>query len=350
MLESMPPMTLELNTALHESISMHNFYLFELLMTKGADPQAKNLQLKTPLHFTSLYGKEKAVDFALCLLHAGARVDTQDDTGQTPLHYAIIEKNKALIVFLIEHGASLHIEDKCSRNPLEYAVQYPGLLEFILKIPGLQLIPKLCKLDDLFLGVVWEGNLILMQSLVEHGANINACFESSTPPLSLHFLVSPSNINSEPYIQFFIDQGGDLTLQDEDGDTVMHVAMRKQDIKVLNLLRAAKIPEDKPLNKQGESPFMAAFSNPSKIDFLQTLLQTDNLLNKDIGALILNSLTKFTDGYPYPCALLMKRVIEILISQDLTRSNPSLLLYKFILEKNEDGIKNWFLSFPLFKT
>ncbi|KAF8465763.1 ankyrin repeat-containing domain protein, partial [Kalaharituber pfeilii] len=58
---------------------------------------------RTALHSASEYGQLSTAKF---LLQRGANPDAQDFEGMTPLHLATEKGWKALIILLIENGAS----------------------------------------------------------------------------------------------------------------------------------------------------------------------------------------------------------------------------------------------------
>jgi hypothetical protein len=79
----------------------------ENLIRRGANPNAKGVEGKTPLHHAVENGHFGSVKL---LIAAGASVNVKDDNGVRPLTYAIGDKwpagNKMLIKFLKRHGAT----------------------------------------------------------------------------------------------------------------------------------------------------------------------------------------------------------------------------------------------------
>lgn len=57
------------------------------------------------------------------LLEKGARVDSRDEPGRTPIFYAAMMKRAALVQMLLEKGAEPDCKDTDSRTPLSYAVE-----------------------------------------------------------------------------------------------------------------------------------------------------------------------------------------------------------------------------------
>lgn len=76
--------------------------LVGLLIANGADVNAKNGELKTPLHEAVTDG---TLEVAELLLKHGADINAKDEVGSTPLHEAIKWDNLEMVEFLLENGA-----------------------------------------------------------------------------------------------------------------------------------------------------------------------------------------------------------------------------------------------------
>ncbi len=72
------------NTALHYSVLTPLPFVTEKLLEQGADPNAINLKLQTPLHMAV---EKSNVLGAKLLLKYGANINQQDYAGNTPFHY-----------------------------------------------------------------------------------------------------------------------------------------------------------------------------------------------------------------------------------------------------------------------
>lgn len=59
---------------------------------------------------------------AAMLLLVGARVDSQDEYGFTPLHWAVYQGSLSMVEFLVERGAPLNARSKDGYTPLMIAV------------------------------------------------------------------------------------------------------------------------------------------------------------------------------------------------------------------------------------
>jgi ankyrin repeat protein len=90
------------------------------LISAGADVNATNKRLRTPLHFAAGSGSRR---MARILIKAGAAIDAREDCGATPVHKAAESGFKLTTAFLIEHGADVNSRDHNGRTPLHYAAR-----------------------------------------------------------------------------------------------------------------------------------------------------------------------------------------------------------------------------------
>jgi ankyrin repeat protein len=334
-------------SALHIGVASENIEVVKLLIEGGADINQKDSDKVTPLHYC-FSSKEKAVELAEILLEAGAVINNQNIDGQTPLDFALLAGNKPLIEFLIRRGASLQIEDKNKTNSLELASKV-SLLEFILQIPGIDLNLKNTKLGKLFQQALTKGDVKLARLLISHGVNINQNFENSEPPLMYYLRNMPSGTNPKPVIQFFIENGGNLTQQDGQGNTIIHQAMEKQDVNIFKSLREVNVSYDKPLNNRGETPFMTGLLADPKDGFLHELLSQDpSLLNRDLATILKKSIDKWDLRYPDAVMILMEEINNAglsrtdgtLIYQDLIAASHESDQVAIEVDKIKDKLKN----------
>ena len=61
------------------------------------------------------------------LLEAGARLDTTNRSGYTPLHYAAIFGRAAIAAELIRRGAPVNVPDRDGKTPLWRALHAPAM-------------------------------------------------------------------------------------------------------------------------------------------------------------------------------------------------------------------------------
>ncbi len=74
----------------------------------------------TPLHIAAICGHKEIVEV---LLQKGARLDVADSQGSTALTEAIMHRNKEMVKFLLEAGASPSFQTPGGLDPLEVAKQ-----------------------------------------------------------------------------------------------------------------------------------------------------------------------------------------------------------------------------------
>ncbi|XP_070591896.1 ankyrin repeat domain-containing protein 26-like [Erythrolamprus reginae] len=85
------------------------------LLEHGADPNLKDIDNNTALHFAA---RNSSVSLAECLLEKKADIEAQNKDGCTPLIVAVAENNREMVEFLLQQKASVHATDKLGRNPL----------------------------------------------------------------------------------------------------------------------------------------------------------------------------------------------------------------------------------------
>jgi cytohesin len=88
------------------------------LLAAGADPNVKDLDGHTPLHYAA---EQCRADIAELLLKHGADPNARDNQGETPLHIAVWMRCKAVAELLLRHGADPNMEDSWG-IPLHTAV------------------------------------------------------------------------------------------------------------------------------------------------------------------------------------------------------------------------------------
>lgn len=137
-------------TALHYAVFYGRISVVNVLIRKGADVNQKDVNNQVPLHMVFpqvdyYYFKMKRDEFcsgmesrefvrniiALSLLRKGADPNFPDNTGYTPLHYALIQHSFSLMTLLMKSGAKLIAYNVEGLTPL-HLTSPEGILDWAL--------------------------------------------------------------------------------------------------------------------------------------------------------------------------------------------------------------------------
>lgn len=113
-------------TELWTAVCKERLKVVEALLRAGADPDEKSLG-SPPLYEAII---QENIDIARLLLSYGANVNarntairTQGEASNkwTPLHYAVYQENKEMVRLLIDYNADINIKDRWGKKPIYYA-------------------------------------------------------------------------------------------------------------------------------------------------------------------------------------------------------------------------------------
>jgi ankyrin repeat protein len=105
-------------TPLHLAAEVGDRAVIEKLLQRGADANAVDLELETPLHAAVGHGFPSPLDVIDVLVHGGANVDSRDREGRTPLFLAACKGDDAAVARLLDHGADANAAADGGRTPL----------------------------------------------------------------------------------------------------------------------------------------------------------------------------------------------------------------------------------------
>jgi len=111
-------------TPLHFAAGKSSLAIAELLVSKGANVNAKN-RIGTPLHVAAHHGNIEVMQF---LISNKANINAEDEDFNTPLHYASNASNLAIIELLISSGANVNAKSNLG-TPLHVAAMQVGNIE-----------------------------------------------------------------------------------------------------------------------------------------------------------------------------------------------------------------------------
>jgi len=132
---------------LHWTALKNQVVIAEMLLAHGANVNATDDSLGTPLHDAVAFGHYGQVEMVRMLLAHGANINAKSNYGETPLHEAIWNQDLQMVTLLLNSNANVNAvmeaghADDTRQTPLHYAAE--------------------------------RGNLEIVKLLLAHGANPN---------------------------------------------------------------------------------------------------------------------------------------------------------------------------------
>jgi ankyrin repeat protein len=283
------------STPLSMAVAVDQREIAKFLIEHGADPNIATNEGLTPLHCAQTPESVRA------LVAAGARIDTRERYGRTPLHFAV-RQSKELVTALLELGAVVDAADDNGETPLMSAGEMgtAGAIAALLAAganlrakdedgrtaygrachrsfhkPDLEVIRILREAgavpaNDLALLHAADGGQVeLMQSLLASGADVNICDPlASDPEFALTPLHAAAASGHDEAARALIAAGANLeALTDNYGRSqrrawtpLMLAASSGQAGMIRLLAEAGADPEGRTLDGAEETPLMRAAS------------------------------------------------------------------------------------------
>ena len=194
-----------------------------VLLGRGADVNAANMDGSTALHFSASAGHRRVAEL---LLEHGAAVDAKDNAGTTALHGAAEEGLLAVVELLLEHGADVDAKDIRGYTVLVWATQFGRLAVVELLLEHGAAVDA--KDNDGWTALIWaaqNGHLAVAQQLLEKGADVDAKDNDGFTALYVGALESHLEI-----VELLLEHGADVDAKDNAGRTALHTAVHLDDL------------------------------------------------------------------------------------------------------------------------
>jgi len=217
--------------------------VIELLISKGADVNAKTNSDRTPLHEVAGLGENEVIKL---LLDSGAEVNAKTHIGITPLHCAALNgRHNGTIQLLLDNGADIHAKDSFGITVLETACQIP---EFSLSD-----MEKPSDIDISTIEIIQRDNyddmIKTVELLLDNGADANTRVTYKTTSASKtedqnyekQFITYPIlyrvvfNDQTE-LVKVLLDHGADANSMLPNGGSMLHLCSARGNIEIAKML------------------------------------------------------------------------------------------------------------------
>ncbi|XP_067653215.1 serine/threonine-protein phosphatase 6 regulatory ankyrin repeat subunit B-like [Haliotis asinina] len=222
-----------------------------VLSQTSVDINSKDCENMTPVLLAAYYGKREVFDI---LVKMGADLSVIDEDGDNILHWACHGGNVKIVTYiLIQNIVDINSKGDENMTPVMLAA-YHGKNEafdiLVKKGADLSIIDE--DGDNILHSACHGGNVkivtyILMQNIVD----INCKGDEEMTAV----LIAAYHAKKEAFDNL-VKRGADLSVIDEDGDNILHLACRGGNVKIVNYILMQSIVNINAKNNNGETPVM----------------------------------------------------------------------------------------------
>ncbi len=173
------------------------------------------------------------------ILKSNIIINSKDKNGDSPLSIAVNKKNLKITEYLIKNGANVNIKDYFDLSPIYYAVRHctTEMIELLIdegaKIGGYFLCAGEAR--TLVGWAIYDNSLEKVEVLLKRGASPNSKFDlyDDSQDTCLHAAVRKNYLK---IVELLVKYHADVNVQNERGNTPMHLAISSQHPQIIKLL------------------------------------------------------------------------------------------------------------------
>uniref|UniRef100_A0A3Q3QFM3 E3 ubiquitin-protein ligase MIB2 n=1 Tax=Monopterus albus TaxID=43700 RepID=A0A3Q3QFM3_MONAL len=241
-------------TALQVAAHQGHMEVVKALLQANSSIEVKDEDGDTALHYTA-FGNQ--AEIARLLLSKGANVNLLNNSICTALHIAVNKGFTDVVKVLTEHSADVNLQDSYGDTPLHDAIakDFRSIIEILVVVPNIDFTHQNHRGFNLLHHAALKGNKLATEKILararqlvdvkkddgfsalhlaalnnhrdvaeilikEGRCDINICNNRNQTPLQL--AVTQGHVD---LVQLLVAEGADVNMEDEDGDTAMHVAL-----------------------------------------------------------------------------------------------------------------------------
>uniref|UniRef100_A0A3B4TDF6 E3 ubiquitin-protein ligase MIB2 n=1 Tax=Seriola dumerili TaxID=41447 RepID=A0A3B4TDF6_SERDU len=241
-------------TALQVAAHQGHMEVVKALLQANSSIEVKDEDGDTALHYTA-FGNQ--AEIARLLLSKGANVNLLNNSMCTALHIAVNKGFTDVVRVLTEHSADVNLQDSYGDTPLHDAIakDFRNIIEILVVVPNIDFTQQNHRGFNLLHHAALKGNKLATEKILgrarqlvdvkkedgfsavhlaslnnhrdvaeilikEGRCDINIRNNRNQTPLQLAVTQGHTDL-----VQLLVAEGADVNMEDEDGDTAMHVAL-----------------------------------------------------------------------------------------------------------------------------
>ncbi|MBC8217089.1 MAG: ankyrin repeat domain-containing protein, partial [Planctomycetes bacterium] len=211
---SEPPISIE------EAAAIGDVDRIRQLIEQGANVgDFDSLSYMTPLHRAAKEGQKPVVEL---LLANGAPVNERDLELKTPLHYAVENRYEGIVELLLAHGAGINNKDRRGRTPMDIISRNDNPIKKLLLVKAAE--------TSIHAAAIL-GDQAQVKVFLDQGIDVDVNDDKGNT--SLFYAVRESH---DELSRFLIDQGADINYTDKNGYIPLSWALWNEDREMMKLL------------------------------------------------------------------------------------------------------------------